>query len=288
MTLQWSVYAVSVCIFHWLEFITTCIFNSSECTAESFLIAHSSNYTAAVISSCLEFSIKFVYYITKTIIWKFYNRHEAKTEVDGSSNINNRLSTLTITVWFVALTILVLGQTLRTMAMQTAGRSFNHYIQTSKKDKHVLITHGVYKIWRHPSYVGYFYYTIALQLVLGNVVNTILLTIVSWNFFNRRIAYEEAALHQLFPNNNEYANYVQSTYAGIPFMQQASTVPTKKLTTTTTTTTSSKPTQNTNIRNINSATITENDNNTVDSIEVSYSSSDVNVGDNNEYTKKEE
>jgi hypothetical protein len=34
-------------------------------------------------------------------------------------------------------------------------RIFNHLIQTQQRDSHVLIQHGVYRIFRHPSYVGF-------------------------------------------------------------------------------------------------------------------------------------
>jgi protein-S-isoprenylcysteine O-methyltransferase len=39
--------------------------------------------------------------------------------------------------------LVVLAQAVRTVAICTCGESFNHLIQTSKKDNHVLIKHGV-------------------------------------------------------------------------------------------------------------------------------------------------
>ena len=46
-------------------------------------------------------------------------------------------------VMFVGLCIALPAQAIRTMAMVTCGESFNHLIQLSKKDNHVLIKHGM-------------------------------------------------------------------------------------------------------------------------------------------------
>ena len=101
--------------------------------------------------------------------------------------------------------------------MITAGQSFNHVIQTYKKENHVLITHGIYRMFRHPSYVGFYYWSIGTQLCLGNVAHAMLFSVVSWNFFHRRIPFEEESLCVLFPN--EYPAYVAKTWMGIPFIR---------------------------------------------------------------------
>ena len=41
------------------------------------------------------------------------------------------------------LVMILVAQSIRTCAMVTCGESFNHLIQVSKKDNHVLITHGM-------------------------------------------------------------------------------------------------------------------------------------------------
>jgi protein-S-isoprenylcysteine O-methyltransferase len=43
------------------------------------------------------------------------------------------------------LVIVVLGQSLRTAAMWTAGVNFNHIIANKLRDGHRLVTHGVYR-----------------------------------------------------------------------------------------------------------------------------------------------
>lgn len=120
-------------------------------------------------------------------------------------------------VVYLGFALTMAGQTIRTVAMITAGQSFNHLIQTSKKENHTLVTHGIYGIFRHPSYVGFYYWSIGTQILLGNAVHAIFFSAVSWNFFQRRIPYEEESLCVLFPD--EYPAYVAQTWMGIPFIR---------------------------------------------------------------------
>lgn len=189
MLWQWTTYWMALCAFHLLEFFITACYNRTEASADSFLVNHSSAYTAAAITSWTEFIIRF----------SFFPGYHSKV------------------VALVGLALLVLAQTIRSVAMATAGQSFNHLIQTKKKDNHVLITHGIYSLLRHPSYVGFFYWSISTQLLLGNPFHAIMFCFASHNFFKRRIAYEEESLWKHFPD--EYPAYVQRTFMGIPFLK---------------------------------------------------------------------
>lgn len=48
--------------------------------------------------------------------------------------------------------------------MCTAKHNFNHVVQSERSDNHQLVTHGVYSLCRHPSYVGWFYWSIGTQV----------------------------------------------------------------------------------------------------------------------------
>ena len=61
---------------------------------------------------------------------------------------------VTVSCWFSA-------------AMITAKANFNHVVQSDKKSNHVLVTHGLYGWSRHPSYVGWFYWSIGTQVMLN-------------------------------------------------------------------------------------------------------------------------
>lgn len=196
---QWCTYVCTLCSFHLLEFFVTAIYNPSVASASSFLVNHSTAYTAAAISSWIEFGCR------QALIHFFVGDR-------GAPHLKSFYWKMTLAGFLVV----VLAQCLRSAAMVTASESFNHYIQTKKHCNHTLVTHGVYSYLRHPSYTGFFFWSIGTQLVLGNIIHTIAYTIASWNFFHRRIAYEEESLCKLFPL--EYPQYVATTCTGIPFV----------------------------------------------------------------------
>lgn len=68
----------------------------------------------------------------------------------------------------IGLLLCIMGEILRKSAMLTASTNFNHIVQTVKERDHELVTHGVYSICRHPSYVGWFYWSIGTQVVALN------------------------------------------------------------------------------------------------------------------------
>ena len=45
------------------------------------------------------------------------------------------------------------GDTFRKLAMHQAGSNFKHMVQEKRANDHKLVTHGVYRLARHPSYV---------------------------------------------------------------------------------------------------------------------------------------
>lgn len=186
---QWSLYGTALASFHLLEFWITAVYNPYAASSDSFLVNHSAAYTAAALSSWIEFSLR---------LW-----------LAPTWNLSPNF------VFFGCMT-LMLAQALRSTAMAVAGQSFNHFIQRRKADTHILITHSVYRLFRHPSYVGFFYWSIGTQIVLGNIFNMLFYAVFSWSFFHRRIAYEEESLNGFFPD--EYADYAHRTYSGIPFI----------------------------------------------------------------------
>lgn len=86
------------------------------------------------------------------------------------------------------------GQAFRSLAMVHAARSFSHIVKTVKLADHTLVTTGVYRFVRHPSYVGFFYWAVATQLLLSNVLSTVAFVLVLGRFFYRRIKSESFLL----------------------------------------------------------------------------------------------
>lgn len=85
------------------------------------------------------------------------------------------------------LVIVVIGQSFRIAAMWTAASNFSHRIEYQKRKEHVLVTHGVYRFVRHPSYLGWFAWIVGSQMLLGNPLCAVGYTIVAWGFFRDRI-----------------------------------------------------------------------------------------------------
>jgi protein-S-isoprenylcysteine O-methyltransferase len=110
----------------------------------------------------------------------------------------------------------IAGEALRKAAWLTARSSFTHKIQQHKRPGHVLVTHGIYGIMRHPGYFGWTVWAIGTQLLLGNIVSPMLFAAASYRFFSVRIPYEEQHLERLF--GTSYVRYkVQvGTWMGFP------------------------------------------------------------------------
>ena len=100
--------------------------------------------------------------------------------------------------------------------MLHAGTNFNHLVQSKKKAGHVLVTGGVYRYLRHPSYFGFFWWGLGTQVILGNVVCLAGYAVVLWRFFRRRIEKEETLLIGFF--GMDYVRYRDKTRVGIPFI----------------------------------------------------------------------
>ena len=190
MIRQWCMYFVALVSFHLLEFFVTAIWNPSVVTANSFVVNQSLAYSAAALVSWGEFWARFVL-----------------NPVGSNSPSASR----------VGLIVVFLGQLCRALAMITCGESFNHIIQRTKEDTHVLITRGVYRIFRHPSYVGFYYWSVGTQLLLSNPICIFGYALASGLFFKKRIPYEEKTLVEYFPE--EYPDYMAETWIGIPFVR---------------------------------------------------------------------
>lgn len=63
---------------------------------------------------------------------------------------------------------------MRKASMYTASTNFNHYVQYEKHEGHILVTWGVYSLFRHPAYVGWFYWSIGTQVGISCLFEVLL------------------------------------------------------------------------------------------------------------------
>lgn len=176
-----AIHTLLQCIFHFMEFLVTAMYNPGELDDDSFILTDSDLY---VVYGVLVLE-------TTLVHWYFpYSRWLA-----------------------VGFVVALGGQAIRTIAMYTAGTSFNHYVQREQKSEHVLVTLGIYRVLRHPLYFGYFWWFVGCQIYLGNPLTGLLGAFKLSRFFARRIEYEEGFLQLFFP---DYEKYKKISWVGIP------------------------------------------------------------------------
>ncbi|XP_063226341.1 protein-S-isoprenylcysteine O-methyltransferase [Bacillus rossius redtenbacheri] len=182
-------YVFFLTFFHFSEFLVIALTNPKSACVDSFMLNHSWEYGAAALASWTEFLLE---------VWLVPNlkRHPY------------------ITLFGAVLCFS--GEVLRKLAIFTAKSNFSHVVQSVREDGHRLVTHGVYSWCRHPSYVGWFYWSVGTQLVLVNPVCVAAYALLSWKFFYHRVQVEELTLLRFF--GRDYHEYQQRVGTGLPFI----------------------------------------------------------------------
>jgi protein-S-isoprenylcysteine O-methyltransferase len=182
--------------FHFLEFWTTAAYNTPAADVKSFLLtANWPGYAIAHSAAALECLVTNLF---------FPDRAWAPLH---SGSVLLLLGLLAVGV----------GQGVRSAAMVKAGQSFNHIVQQERAGSHVLVTDGVYTVFRHPSYFGFFWWALGTQIVMGNVVCFWLYAVVLWRFFSDRVKAEEKFLVKFFGEDYvAYRKRVGTKIPGIP------------------------------------------------------------------------
>ena len=184
-----GIYTTVMSTFHLTEFLAIAFTNPAAVSIKSFFINHSTAYTVAAILSWIEFLIeRYCFLFMKQ---NFF-------------------------ITFIGILLCFFGEIMRKLAIFTAKRNFNHVVQVKKASHHTLVTHGVYAICRHPSYCGWFYWSIGTQLILQNPICFIFYAIMSWRFFNERVVAEEISLIRFF--GPSYIDYQKKVRTGLPFI----------------------------------------------------------------------
>lgn len=176
--LMLGAYIILLSTFHYGEFFVLSLTSPKTLDTNSFLLNNSLAYTVAITCSFLEYMMGVYFY----------------------PNLKDpRFISL------IGLVLCVFGDVIRKLAMFTAGESFSHSITSVKRPEHRLITHGLYGVFRHPAYAGWFYWALGSQILLHNPACFVLFALVSNQFFRDRILYEEETLIQFF--GSQYKDY---------------------------------------------------------------------------------
>lgn len=208
-TTDWSstfgLYVSILSLFHFSEYVITSIINPRSLSLDSFLLNHSKEYGLAALLAVIEFTLE--------------------------SHFWPQLKSVSALKTF-GLILCISGETIRKLAMITAGSNFNHIVQSRREEGHELVTHGIYSLCRHPSYVGWFLWSVGTQVIVSrsepcfnpmspqvvllNPICCVGYAIAGWKFFKERIFEEEITLLNFF--GEDYLKYKQRVRSGLPFI----------------------------------------------------------------------
>ncbi len=127
---------------------------------QAFLLNHSTAYQAAAVFSWAEYGLRAAFAPTLPI-----------------PPIVGQIGSCLDSFLTVGLVGVILGDFLRKLAMFTARSNFSHQIVTEREREHRLVTNGVYRLCRHPSYLGWFVWSVSTQLLLGNPISLVSLNV---------------------------------------------------------------------------------------------------------------
>jgi protein-S-isoprenylcysteine O-methyltransferase Ste14 len=109
--------------------------------------------------------------------------------------------------------LFVLGFVIRWVSVFQLGRMFTVDVSISRD--HVLKTDGLYRMVRHPSYLGLFLILAGISLLLNNAVSCVIIVPV-FMAINYRISVEEKAL--LVEFGNQYSLYTNKVKKILPLI----------------------------------------------------------------------
>jgi len=106
------------------------------------------------------------------------------------------------------------GITLRLLAVATLKKQFT--LKVSIVDNHTVVDTGIYRIIRHPAYLGHLASLFGIGLILGNWVGLTALVVLPLTAILYRIHVEEAALVNYFgPAYQAYSSRTKRLLPGI-------------------------------------------------------------------------
>lgn len=107
-----------------------------------------------------------------------------------------------------------IGILLRYISTLTLGRYFTRNVEVSKDQQ--LISHGPYRLLRHPLYLGLFLLLISVPLFFANWGMFIIGTIAIGLILNQRMKIEEASMEAVL--GKSYSEWKAKRYRFIPFI----------------------------------------------------------------------
>ena len=117
-------------------------------------------------------------------------------------------------VFFIGISIMLIGMALRFWSVFTLGKAFRTTIEIDKDQK--VVSNGPYKLIRHPSYSGWLLICCGYGIAVQNWLSLLAAVILPLVALLYRIRIEEAALVSSF--GSEYLEYQKHTKKLIPWV----------------------------------------------------------------------
>lgn len=185
--IQMYVYSFSLCVYHLTEYFSVLIYHFDNVSFQSFLIDQSSEWIFATGFSFVEFIIENFFFYRIKFNYPFF---------------------------IFGIILMLIGHFFRISALYTGKQSFTHQIAYRKKKVHVLVKNGIYSISRHPSYFGFYIWSVGTQVMCCNPICIIGFIYVLFKFFHSRILVEEQLLISFF--GKDYVDYMNKVPILIP------------------------------------------------------------------------
>jgi protein-S-isoprenylcysteine O-methyltransferase len=166
-----GLFTIILSIFHLSEYISVGLWCPRSLKVESFLLNHSPQYHTALVLAYLEYFIEKYYFFPNGVPYHWV-------------------------LIIVGSVIVFSGEYLRKLAMYTARQSFSHLIEDKPNKEHRLITHGIYESYRHPAYVGWFWWACGTQVLLANPICFLIYLIVRKSL-RKKIIYFDCLFRQV-------------------------------------------------------------------------------------------
>jgi protein-S-isoprenylcysteine O-methyltransferase Ste14 len=115
---------------------------------------------------------------------------------------------------YLGLILIISGVVIRIVAIRTLGNFFT--VNLAIHNDHQLITKGLYRFIRHPSYTGSLLSFVGLGVSFNNWLSLVVIAIPILISFIYRINVEEKLMLQQF--GSEYINYKKNTKRLIPLI----------------------------------------------------------------------
>lgn len=114
----------------------------------------------------------------------------------------------------IAVIIMVIGLSIRIYSMRKLNTSYTRILQTTEQQK--LHTGGLYKIIRHPGYLGTILIWISFGFAIENYIVLFIAIPMTFISYTYRIKSEEKMLLNQF--GQEYADYKKKSWRLIPYI----------------------------------------------------------------------